>query len=196
MSSKNKRNTGIFFATLGLASLALPAPPAFAGDQNDANCEILFCMASGFMVPECRPAYKRMIKNITPWPVRPPFGICSFTNMSGTTEDLDTTGSDYAYLDKLRVLWWQYRQTKDKDGNTFYTYALKSCDRDNAICETLLSAYEAPSMPTGPVEADGYSIEFPHTIDGMSRFSGTAKYVSMVHADYEGNITLTEWNSY
>ena len=45
----------------------------------DIDCAIMLCMAGGFPPSAvCARAYRTMIRRITPWPSRPPFGICTF----------------------------------------------------------------------------------------------------------------------
>lgn len=45
----------------------------------DIDCAIMLCMAGGFPPSAvCARAYRTMIRRITPWPSRPPFGICTY----------------------------------------------------------------------------------------------------------------------
>ena len=80
----------------------------------DIDCAIMLCMAGGFPPSAvCAAAFRTMIRRITPWPSRPPFGICTYAAVPvalggpGGEADLDISTSEYAWLRKTRVLWWQ-----------------------------------------------------------------------------------------
>ena len=63
-------------AMLAATISIMPATPAKAYDMD---CAIMLCMAGGFPPSAvCAAAYAEMIRRITPWPSRPPFGICTF----------------------------------------------------------------------------------------------------------------------
>ena len=62
-----------FFGVLAMFSTPQKA------QAYDIDCAIMLCMAGGFPPSAvCARAYRTMIRRITPWPSRPPFGICTF----------------------------------------------------------------------------------------------------------------------
>ena len=88
----------------------------------DMDCAILLCMAGGFPPSAvCAAAYAEMIRRITPWPVRPPFGICTFATVPialggpGGRGEVDISLPEYAWLRRTRVLWFSGRSYEPRD---------------------------------------------------------------------------------
>ena len=82
----------------------------------DIDCAIMLCMAGGFPPSAvCARAYRTMIRRITPWPSRPPFGICTFAAVPvelggpGGEGEVDTNLPEYEWLNRTHVIWFTGR---------------------------------------------------------------------------------------
>jgi len=80
----------------------------------DIDCAIMLCMAGGFPPSAvCARAYRTMIRRITPWPSRPPFGICTFAAVPielggpGGEGEVDTDLPEYEWLNRTHVIWFR-----------------------------------------------------------------------------------------
>ena len=66
----------VLAGVLAGAILPVQVKKAYAYDMD---CAIMLCMAGGFPPSAvCAAAFRTMILRITPWPSRPPFGICTY----------------------------------------------------------------------------------------------------------------------
>ena len=179
--------------TFLLAGMFLPFN-AKVSRAYDIDCAIMLCMAGGFPPSAvCAHAFRVMIRRITPWPIRPPFGICTYAAIPvalggpGGSKDLDTSSNDYTWLKKTRVLWWHGRRYRERDSGTLYTWTLKSCDGENRSCRNISSRYGSYSpWPSSFVSENGQTI----------MVLGTGRAVMMEYSDYEGTMDHSEWYSY
>lgn len=103
---------------------------------NDIDCTILLCMAGGFPPhPVCIDAYKEMIRRITPWPVLPPFGICTIAGFNidlgvstGIYKDLDLSSLDLPWLDALAIDFAEIIVVEnDDEGRVSTTLTVRRC---------------------------------------------------------------------
>ena len=128
-----------------LLTLILGFAPA-KSKAYDMDCAIMLCMAGGFPASTvCAAAYREMIRRITPWPSRPPFGVCTFAQVPASLDgpggqaDLDISTPDYAWLRKTRVLWW-YGREHNSDDDHYWSWQLRSCDAENRRCRSISHA--------------------------------------------------------
>lgn len=181
----------IFASLLAGMILPLTAKPSRA---YDIDCAIMLCMAGGFPPSAvCAHAFRVMIRRITPWPSRPPFGICTYAAVPislggpGGDVDLNTSSSDYDWLTKTRVLWWYGRRYRERGGDVLYSWSLRSCDGENRSCRNISSRYGSYSpWPSSFVSENGQSV----------LTLGTGRAVMMEYSDYEGTMDHSEWFSY
>lgn len=163
----------------------------------DMDCAIMLCMAGGFPSSAvCSAAYAEMIRRITPWPTRPPFGICTYAAVpialggSGGINSLDTSTREYAWLHRTRVLWWRGRSYKTRDDSRQWEWSIRSCDHQNNRCYYVMSASASyTSWPSHFTSENGQKIQTPHAI-------GSSRAVMMEFGDYEGNMDHTGWMRY
>lgn len=176
-----------------LAGMILPLN-AKPGRAYDIDCAIMLCMAGGFPPSAvCAHAFRVMIRRITPWPSRPPFGICTYAAVPislggpGGEVDLNTASSDFGWLTKTRVLWWYGRRYRERGGDILYSWSLRSCDGENRSCRNISSRYGSYSpWPSSFVSENGQSI----------LTLGAGRAVMMEYSDYEGTMDHSEWYSY
>ncbi len=112
----------------------------------DMDCAILLCMAGGFPPSAvCAAAYAEMIRRITPWPVRPPFGICTFAAVPialggpGGRGEVDISLPEYAWLRRTRVLWFSGRSYEPRDEPLQWDWSVRSCNHENRFCRYIIS---------------------------------------------------------
>jgi len=177
-----------------VATAILPIMLAFAPQTaaaQDMDCEIMFCLAAGFGQSECMPAYREMIDNVTPWPIKPPFGICTLSNADGTPAGpMDTSTPNMEYLAKTRVLWWEYRKDRDDEDGTEHHWKLSSCLTDNQTCTILSQGGSSSIGPRLPVRShNGNELRPP-------RIANRHRAFAIEYVDYEGAAYQTEWTSY
>ncbi len=176
---------------------AFGAKPARAYDMD---CAIILCMAGGFPPSAvCSAAYAEMIRRITPWPVRPPFGICTYTTLPvefgsvGDERDLDVARPEYAWLRRTRVYWFR-ASTEREDGDTFWSWSVRSCDHENQNCRYHVQVYGSRSAwPASFASENGQSILLPGR--GV-RYNFSRRAVMVEFGDYEGNMDHSEWFRY
>ena len=175
-----------------LAGAILPVQ-AKKAHAYDMDCAIMLCMAGGFPPSAvCAAAFRTMIRRITPWPSRPPFGICTYAAIPvelggpGGEADLDISTSEYAWLRKTRVLWWQGAYTNGRDGPQ-WSWSLRSCDGENRTCRYISRQYGSYTpWPRSITSENGQSI----------LTLGAGRAVMMEYSDYEGTMDRSEWFRY
>lgn len=180
----------IFAGLLAGMLLPLTAKPSRA---YDIDCAIMLCMAGGFPPSAvCAHAFRVMIRRITPWPSRPPFGICSYAAVPvvlggpGGEENLDISSSEYAWLRKVRVLWWSGSYSNGRDGPQ-WSWTLRSCDGENRSCRYISRQYGSSApWPSTFVSENGQQI----------LTLGAGRAVMMEYSDYAGTMDHSEWFRY
>jgi len=185
-------------ATSLLAGSLFSAKPARAYDMD---CAIMLCMAGGFPSSAvCAAAYAEMIRRITPWPSRPPFGICTFVAApvalggSGGEEALDISTPDYVWLRRTRVLWWWSRHWESSREETeYWSWSLRSCDHENRNCRYLSRAFSSTSPWPDSFTSENGQVITPPTSGSWPTFS---RAVMVEYGDYEGNIDHSDWQRY
>ena len=138
-----------------LASLVLAAGltvDAQKARAYDMDCAIMLCMAGGFPSSAvCSAAYAEMIRRITPWPSRPPFGVCTYAAVPvafggpGGEDALDISTPDYEWLRRTRVLWWRGRSYEPRDEPRQWDWSIRSCDHENKNCHYIVRVYGSHS---------------------------------------------------
>ena len=180
---------------IGAISAAKPAK------AYDIDCAIILCMAGGFPPSAvCSAAYAEMIRRITPKPVLPPFGVCTYSSApvafggTGGTEALDISKPDYAWLRRTRVIWWTGRAFEDRDGNLRWNWSVSSCQHTNLFCRVVSNGYrsEVPWPDTFTTE-HGQTIAMPSA--GETRFY-SSRSVMMEFSDYNGVMNHSGWSDY
>lgn len=190
-----------FILSLVVAVVILPisAKPSRAYDMD---CAIMLCMAGGFPPSAvCSAAYATMIRRITPWPVLPPFGICTFAAVPvelggpGGEGEVDISVPDYAWLRRTRVLWFQGYAQRDRGGDIqYWVWWINACDHENANCLRHLRIV-SPSTPWSGtfLSPNGQPIPYP-VRDASGRYYSRAVMVEF--GDYEGKMDHSEWFLY
>lgn len=185
-------------AGLLLSALMVPTHPRSAA-AYDMDCAIILCMAGGFPPSDvCAAAYATMIRRITPWPVRPPFGICSYTAMPvagspAAVEVLDTMSPDYAWLRRTRVIWFDGYGGRDDDGDWDWRWHVRSCEHALGQCRRLLRVRASPRRWSGTVETEnGLVVDLPDPASGRHR----VRAVMIEYGDHQGLISRSEWFRY
>ncbi|WP_260033971.1 hypothetical protein [Leisingera caerulea] len=167
----------------------------------DMDCAIMLCMAGGFPSSAvCAAAYAEMIRRITPWPVRPPFGICTFAAVPvelggpGGEGELDISIPEYAWLRKTRVLWFYGRSHKPRDEPRQWDWTVRSCDHDNLNCRyhIRVSGSHLP-WPARFVSENDQTLPYPSG-GGITYFFRRA--VMVEYGDYDGVMDHSEWFAY
>lgn len=185
-------------ATAAFLGAVTTAEPARA---YDIDCAIILCMAGGFPSSAvCSAAYAEMIRRITPKPVLPPFGVCSYAAApvalggTGGTKVLDISKPDYAWLRRTRVIWWNGRAFEDRDGNRRWNWSVSSCQHTNLFCRVVSNGYrsEEPWPDTFTTE-HGQTIAMPSA--GEPRFY-SGRGVMMEFSDYNGVMNHSGWSNY
>lgn len=183
------------------AIVCLAAQPQQA-EAYDMDCAILLCMAGGFPSSAvCAAAYAEMIRRITPWPSRPPFGICTYAAAPvafggpGGEREVDTSTPEFDWLDRTRVIWWRGRHwDSHRDEQEYWSWSLRSCDGENRSCRSLTSASQSTSpWPTTFETENGHTIEVP----AAGPFLGiTGRAIMIEYGDYTGAVDHTDWVRY
>ncbi|MDV4146645.1 hypothetical protein [Shimia sp. FJ5] len=189
-----------FILSLVLSVVILPVT-AKQSRAYDMDCAIMLCMAGGFPSSAvCAAAYAEMIRRITPWPVRPPFGICTFAAVPielggpGGEGELDISIPEYAWLRKTRVLWFYGRSYESRDDPRQWDWYVRSCDHENRYCRYHVRVFGSHKpWPESFVSENGQSISFPSS---GGRFSFFHRAVMVEYGDYEGNMDHSEWFRY
>lgn len=187
---------------LGLAvSASLSLPFATTAQAYDMDCAIILCMAGGFPSSSvCAAAYAEMIRRITPVPVQPPFGVCSFAAVpvelggSGGQAALDTSLPDYAWLRRTRVYWFEGRSYRSKDDPPQWDWRVRSCDHENRNCQDLIEVHASlDPWPAIFVGQNGESLPYP---DVGLRPQIFRRSVMVEYGDYDGVMGHSDWISY
>lgn len=189
-----------FILSLVLSVVILPVT-AKQSRAYDMDCAIMLCMAGGFPPSAvCAAAYAEMIRRITPWPVRPPFGICTFAAVPvelggpGGEGELDISPPEYAWLRRTRVLWFYGRSYESRDDPRQWDWYVRSCDHENRYCRYHVRVFGAHTpWPESFVSGNGQSISFPSS---GGRFNVFHRGVMVEYGDYEGNMDHSEWFRY
>lgn len=199
---------GILKPILVAASLTAMGKPAAAYDMD---CAIMLCMAGGFPPSAvCSAAYAEMIRRITPWPSRPPFGICTYATApvasvapaapaapsgAGDVRDLDISTPDYAWLRRTRVLWWSGRSYEPRDEPRQWAWSVRSCDRENRRCRYLVHVEGSYTpWPATITTENGQVVPTPGDRGGFIGYSVRA--VMMEYGDYDGTMDHSRWFRY
>lgn len=178
--------------------LPVSAKPSRAYDMD---CAIMLCMAGGFPPsPVCSAAYATMIRRITPWPVRPPFGICTFAAVPvelggpGGEGEVDISVPEYAWLRRTRVLWFFGRSYEPRDEPRQWDWYVRSCDHENRHCHYLIRVFGSRSpWPASFSSANDQTIPFPGSGSNSYFFR---RAVMVEYGDFEGNMDRSEWFAY
>lgn len=183
--------------------LSILTVPIFtkAARAYDMDCAIMLCMAGGFPTSAvCSAAYAEMIRRITPWPVRPPFGICTYTAMPvqlggpGGNEDLDISTPDFGWLRRTRVLWFRGTSYKDDSEPRKWDWSIHSCDHENDNCSVLFQINRSRTpWPVDFVSENGQSISYPEA-DG--RPGSFLRAVMIEFGDHAGEMDHSAWFVY
>ena len=162
-----------------------------SANADDIDCEIILCMAGGFAPAECKDAYKQMIDNITPWPIKPPFGICSFVGANGGETQTAMSSPEFDYTRNVRVLWYSETISNgiSADGslNDKPRYTLQSCEMGKQKCTTL-AQLSSEGLTGQWVSEHGLSIP---VIGGSP-----TRAVGIEYSDHDGNYVISGWNFY
>ena len=166
-------------------------PTSTIAQTRDIDCEIILCMAGGFAPPECKRAFRQMIKNVTPFPIKPPFGICTFVGGRGGTTPADLTSPEFTFLGKTRVLWYSetVKSSIAADGslNDKPRWNLKSCQTDNTTCTTL-ARLNSSGVSGAWTSENGVAIP---KIGGSPM-----RAVNIEFVDHTGKQSFTGWTTY
>jgi hypothetical protein len=161
----------------------------------DVDCAIILCMAGEFPPSAvCAHAYSTMIRRITPWPVRPPFGICTFAAVPialggpGGEASVDTSLPEYEWLDQTRVVWWRLDREGEREGGVWFNWTIRSCNRENTHCTLIESVRYSDNLPSGAfVTENGLTIARP---------SSQRRGIVIEFGDYNGNVGRSDWIFY
>lgn len=183
--------------------LAVSAALSFTtpAQAYDIDCAIILCMAGGFPSgPVCAAAYAEMIRRITPVPVQPPFGICSFAAVPvelggpGGQGVLDTSLPDYAWLRRTRVYWFEGRSYRSKDDPPQWEWRVRSCDHENRNCQDLIEVQASlDPWPESFMGLNGQSLPYP---DAEMTPRVFRQAVLIEYGDYDGVMGHSDWISY
>ncbi len=158
--------------------------PALAYDMD---CAVILCMAGGFPGAECQPPFNYMIARITRFPhPLPPFGPCTFEGATGAISTLSLDSTEYAWLSKMRIMWWSSSYTHKTNDGDLYSWQLKTCTADNA-CHTGTRAIRASTPPPKTASSDNGELM---SLPGYGRFIG------MEYSTYDGRMLSTDWMPY
>lgn len=167
----------------------------------DIDCAIMLCMAGGFPAsPVCSAAHAEMMRRITPWPVEPPFGICTFLDLpvslggSGGERTLDISPPDFDWLRRTRVLWWRGQTFSSREHGQLWSWSVQSCDHENTNCHVLarVSRSETP-WPDSFRSESGQTIRMT---DRDGRRIGNGRAVLVEYGDFSGQMDHSDWVKY
>ena len=184
--------------TIGLiGSVGLPQKAR----AYDIDCAIMLCMAGGFPPSAvCARAYRVMIRRITPWPSRPPFGICTYAagpvtlGGPGGEGELDTSLPNYEWLNRTHVIWFTGRSYEPRDDPRQWDWSIRSCDRENRTCRYIQRVHgSSRPWPAKFVAESGQVIAMPISGGHWNYYSRT---IMVEYGDFEGNMDHSEWFSY
>lgn len=183
--------------------LSILTLPIFAkvARAYDMDCAIMLCMAGGFPPGAvCSAAYAEMIRRITPWPVRPPYGICTYAAMPvqlggpGGEREVDISTPDYGWLRRTRVLWFRGASYKDDSGPQKWDWSIHSCDFENDNCHVLFQVFRSRTpWPVGFVSENGQTIPYPDTEGRLAPFH---RAVMVEFGDHAGVMGHSAWFAY
>lgn len=167
----------------------------------DMDCAIMLCIAGGFPASTvCSAAYAEMIRRVTPWPIQPPFGICTYAavpvahGVPGGRATLDISTPEYEWLRRTRVLWWGGISYTTREDGQLWSWSLKSCDHENTNCRYISQAFGSNTpWPALFVSLNGQTIPLPEPI-GSSFFRSRA--VMVEYGDYRGHLETSDWYPY
>lgn len=190
---------GILKPILVAASLTVHGKPAPAYDMD---CAIMLCMAGGFPPSAvCSAAHAEMIRRITPWPIQPPFGICTYAAVPvtpggpGGERDLDVSTPDYAWLRRTRVLWWFGRSYEPRDEFRRWAWSVRSCDHENRRCRYLVHVEGSLTpWPATITTEHGQVVATPGDGGGYVGYFGRA--VLIEYGDHDGVMDHSRWFRY
>lgn len=181
----------------GLAGFGTPKK----AQAYDIDCAIMLCMAGGFPPSAvCARAYRTMIRRITPWPSLPPFGVCTFAHVpvelggSGGEGELDTNLPEYEWLNRTHVIWFTGQAYRERGGDQYWDWSLRSCDRENRSCRYIQRVYYSHTpWPTTFISESGQNIAFPTSGNLWRTYS---RSIMVEYGDYEGNMGHSKWFTY
>ncbi len=167
----------------------------------DIDCAIMLCMAGGFPPSAvCARAYRTMIRRITPWPSLPPFGVCSFAQVPvklggpGGVGELNTKLPEYEWLNRTHVIWFSGKAYRERGGELYWDWSIRSCDRENLICRYIEQVHRSHTpWPESFLSESDQEIAYPTGGESL-RFS--PRSVMVEYGDYEGNMGHSEWFHY
>lgn len=167
----------------------------------DIDCAIMLCMAGGFPPSAvCARAYRTMIRRITPWPSRPPFGICTYAAVPvvlggpGGTDDLDTTIPDYEWLNRTHVIWFYGRSYTPRDDPRQWNWTIRSCDRENHTCHYIQRVHGSHRPWSGTFIAESGQVIALPVGRGYGNYS--VRSIMVEYGDFEGNMDHSDWFDY
>ena len=167
------------------------AQPAAA----DIDCEIIICMAGGFSPAECAPAHAEMIRRISPWPVLPPFGVCTLTTPAGLDgQALPLTAKYMDFTKAMRMDWHFYFRRENKNGDVTHRRVVHSCLITGGDQEISASAYRSCPISYSRTWGKHRTDTVVGTHEGSQ--PSNARSVRIRYADYEGALSYSEWYSY
>lgn len=183
-----------FVLASALGCSLLTASPQRA-EAYDIDCAIILCMAGGFPPSAvCARAYRTMIRRITPWPSRPPFGICTFAAVPvalggpGGQAQVDTSLPEYDWLNRTRVIWWSLRREGELQGGVWYNWTIRSCDGENRTCLTIEAVTFSDDLPAGTFTTEnGQVITRPGSIN---------RGIMIEFGDHDGDMSHSDWFAY
>lgn len=190
------------FAALCFWTMFIPLTAApQAARSYDIDCAIILCMAGGFpSSAECAHAYRTMIRRVTPWPILPPVGICTYASppLNGSGPDgqleLDTSSPEFEWLNQIRIIWFEGRSYAPDGDQRRWDWSLRSCDREHRTCSyisSVLGAYS--SWPASFVSHSGQNIPLP---DDTGAYTYNNRAVLVEFGDFQGNVAHSDWISY
>lgn len=167
----------------------------------DIDCAIILCMAGGFPPgPVCSHAYQTMIQRITPIPVLPPFGVCTFAaaptslGAPGQESELNISLPEYAWLHRIQIHWFEGRVFEDRNGDRRWSWSFRSCDRENIGCRNIIfENRSATPWPNAFVSDNDQVVPYP---DPHKPGNFAHRVVMIEFGNYEGDIEHSEWISY
>jgi hypothetical protein len=112
----------------------------------------------------------------------------------GGEGELDTTLPEYEWLNRTHVIWFTGQAYRERGGEQYWDWSLRSCDRENRTCRYIQRVYRSHTpWPEAFVSEGGQEIAYP-TGGGSSYFY--LRSIMVEYGDYEGNMGHSEWFSY